>query len=1337
MAPDLETVVKQLADSGIIAPGKLQDFVPPKADPKTVEGLVAELVKQHHLTSFQAQQVKGGKARALILGAYTILDKIGAGGMGQVFKAEHRRMKRLVAIKMLPPAMMKDAAAAARFQREVEAAAKLNHSNIVTAYDADQANGAHFLVIEYVEGRDLSALVKKNGPFPVDKAVNYVLQAARGLEFAHKKGVIHRDIKPANLLLDDEGTVKILDMGLARIEAVGDVAAAAELTGTGTIMGTVDYMAPEQGLSTKHADARADIYSLGCTLHYLILGKAAYGGETVAAKLLAHHTSPIPTLRDVKADVPEQVEDVFHKMVAKKIEDRYQTMTEVVADLEKCQAAILAASSGVNLAIDQFISDKPGHGSITFAPLAPQTIASAGQFSVTPVATPPKSKAKTRPRPSSGGAWYRNRTLLAGAGAAGLLLVALGVWVIVRGKDGKVVAKVRVPAGGSVEVRTPPSPVKREGVKTWNTPAFQAWMKSVAALPAEKQVEAVSKKLVELNPGFDGKVGPKIASGVVIGLGFAANHVSDLSPVRALTGLKSLQCRGNSGKGKLSDLSPLQGMQLQELGVTSSQVFRLSPLRGMPLTKLGIDGTNVADIAPLAGMPLTTLVFSGTHVTDLSPLKGMPLQHMQFYSTSVSSLAPLQGMPLTDLFFHHVLVSDLTPLAGMPLTNLTCYATPVFDITPLGQCKTLKSLNILDLEVSVEDVAALQKALPNCKIEWKNSQASPVGAAQSTSPASGFTPLFNGRDLTGWSTAGEGSGTWVVVDGVLSTDTPGEHYLLTERDDFADFHLRVEAKVDDGGNGGVLFRCQKNFRSVWRSAYEAQINSTQSDPQKTGSLQGLAPVTDRLVPPNTWFTLEVIAEGKRLQILVDGKQVVDYTDPGPKWQRGAIVLQEYAKHTHFRKIDIKPLGASSPANPTYTGKAFNTPAFQAWMKSVQSLPADKQVEAVSQKLMELNPGFDGNLTGLRKGTPPKIENGKVIELTIVPDGITDLSPLRVWMGLKWLDCRGNLGKGTLSDLSPLKGMQLTSLTLSYTKVTDLSPLAGMPLTWLNTDVKMLDLTFLKGMPLKTLYTGHSLLSDLSPLRGMPLEQLFCTNSQVTDLSPLEECKSLKTLNVTKTKVTAAQVAALQKALPNCKIEWDGTATLKPSGLGAGIDLLAGIDIPRDTIVGTFRRDGTSLLMPDASAKLKLPTPTPMPNEYDVEMSVERKAMGGHGFVFGFLMQGHQATVNFDSYFAPYAWAIEDINGKNGHLDNPTVNAGGRLPLNQRKTIHIKVRHTGVSVFLENQLIIDWQGKPDELSVSFWKIPDSRSLFLGSQTKFAIHNLKGCQKTQLGNRTVAA
>jgi formylglycine-generating enzyme required for sulfatase activity/serine/threonine protein kinase len=454
MSVELKSVVKQLEDSGIVAAGSLENFVPPKAHPASVEELVRELVKQHHLTKFQAHQIAAGKVKALILGGYTILDRIGAGGMGQVFKALHRRMDRTVAIKMLPPAMVKDAAAVARFEREVRAAAKLEHTNIVTAYDADQANGVHFLVMQFVDGQDLSALVKKHGPFSVAHAVHHVLQAARGLEFAHKKGVVHRDIKPANLLLDSEGTVKILDMGLARIEQSGNVAAQAELTGTGAVMGTVDYMAPEQGMSTKHADARADIYSLGCTLHYLLIGKATYDGETVAAKLVAHHNHPIPNLCELRSEVPEAVDAVFRKMVAKKIEDRYQTMTEVVADLEHCYAAL---GGGATMTMPGGVS---GSNSIDAAELSIamghqklKAIDAPTSFSIDVGATKPKP-AKKQPNTSAAGGGKKNKWLLIGAGAAGAALILAGILIIIRDDKGKEIARIEAPAGSSVEVTT-------------------------------------------------------------------------------------------------------------------------------------------------------------------------------------------------------------------------------------------------------------------------------------------------------------------------------------------------------------------------------------------------------------------------------------------------------------------------------------------------------------------------------------------------------------------------------------------------------------------------------------------------------------------------------------------------------------------------------------------------------------------------------------------------------------------------------------------------------------------------------------------------------------------
>ena len=337
-----EEFVQRLTASGLMTAEEVRgvlDTISPA--PKDAAFLARALVGHKKLTAYQAKRLYHDQTRGLVLGDYIILEELGQGGMGMVFKARHKLMKRTVALKVLPASMTKSPERVKRFHREVVAAARLSHSNIVTAHDAGQDKGVHYLVMEYVEGADLHAVVRKRGRLPVATSVDYILQAARGLEYAHAQGVVHRDIKPSNLLLDQQGTVKVLDLGLARFEqTTGEPepqsAGEGQLTESGAVMGTIDFMAPEQALDSRKADQRSDIYSLGCSLYYLLTGQSVYRGDTVMKRLLAHREQPIPDLRQACVSVFAELERVFRRMVAKQPEDRYESMSQVIADLEQC-----------------------------------------------------------------------------------------------------------------------------------------------------------------------------------------------------------------------------------------------------------------------------------------------------------------------------------------------------------------------------------------------------------------------------------------------------------------------------------------------------------------------------------------------------------------------------------------------------------------------------------------------------------------------------------------------------------------------------------------------------------------------------------------------------------------------------------------------------------------------------------------------------------------------------------------------------------------------------------------------------------------------------------------
>lgn len=335
----LEEFVKQLIESNLLSADRVKNLQQ-QSKATSAKAFASQLIKQKELTKYQAIVILEGRDQPLFLDRYLILNEIGSGGMGVVYQALHRKMDRVVAIKILPKAAVDTPEKVKRFHREVKAAARLEHPNIVTAFDAHESNGIHYLVMSYVAGSDLAKLVKKSGPVSQSLAIELVIQAAQGIAHAHSKGVIHRDIKPGNLLLEKNGEVKVLDMGLARMDgpfsATGKTVSE-DLTHSGMIMGTVAYLAPEQAADTREADARSDIYSLGCTLYYLLTGRPPYREETMMKTMMAHRDNDIPSIIDIRKDISPGLDIVFQKMIAKNSDDRFQSMEEVILAMKPLQ----------------------------------------------------------------------------------------------------------------------------------------------------------------------------------------------------------------------------------------------------------------------------------------------------------------------------------------------------------------------------------------------------------------------------------------------------------------------------------------------------------------------------------------------------------------------------------------------------------------------------------------------------------------------------------------------------------------------------------------------------------------------------------------------------------------------------------------------------------------------------------------------------------------------------------------------------------------------------------------------------------------------------------------
>ncbi len=299
-------------------PGELPEDSGPVADFFIAQGL---------LTRWHTDKLNTRKYKGFFLGKYRLLDHLGTGGMSSVYLAEHVLMHQRRAVKVLPKTRVNDSSYLARFRLEAQATARLDHRNIVRAYDIDEDKGQHYIVMEYVQGRDLQNMVKDDGPLPLADAARFIVQASEGLQHAHDINLIHRDIKPANLLVDHSSTVKILDLGLALF--TNSEMASLTIAHNENVLGTADYLSPEQALNSHQVDHRADIYSLGCTLYYMLTGHPPFPEGTLAQRISKHRDQMPEDIRKDRPDCPRDLADICMRMMQKKPNHRYQSAREV------------------------------------------------------------------------------------------------------------------------------------------------------------------------------------------------------------------------------------------------------------------------------------------------------------------------------------------------------------------------------------------------------------------------------------------------------------------------------------------------------------------------------------------------------------------------------------------------------------------------------------------------------------------------------------------------------------------------------------------------------------------------------------------------------------------------------------------------------------------------------------------------------------------------------------------------------------------------------------------------------------------------------------------------
>jgi tRNA A-37 threonylcarbamoyl transferase component Bud32 len=799
-----------------------------------------------------------GTSEPRSLGGYRILRKLGHGGMGTVYEAEDVKLERRVALKVMMPQIARNPQHRERFLREARTAAKVESDFICPIYQVGEEGGVPFIAMPLLKGESLHERLQQDMRLENDEVVRIGKEVAEGLNAAHEAGLIHRDIKPANIWLETQRSgsprARILDFGLARAQADH-----VQITQSGGIVGTPAYMSPEQARGDKNVDARTDLFSLGCVLYVLATGAMPFKGETTMAVLTALATQDPTPPHVIAPTIPKPLSKLIMRLLAKAPGERPTTAKDVIAELARIDTGLAEMPQGTPTKRTKPATRAPAKSAATTGQMPNGAANPAAKTQEMPPAAAPDGQ-----RRKASYAFFA----LAAVGLLGCVLTVAGggiyYFFFTAGKepDSKALA----------DKKKEPSPEVKTTTKdnSGETPA--------AAEPGWVQLVNGTERVQWgkfIDPDRDCKY---TAENQQVGI-----HVPGTPH-----NLNPLPFWNNVCAPRI--MQPVDGdFSLQ---VKVNQFARPQPNTETHAGKNAYTGAGL-----LVWLDGKTFIRWLRSDTAGSP---QPLAHLEIFKDG-----DLVKLPAGT--FHIKL-----PLAATYLRLDRRQGKFQYAASPDG--RTWEYLN------NPPDIALPSKL--EVGVAAVNSTIKPFAPVfEGLQLENGWVQLFNGKDLDGWETFDKGPGRWKVVDSSITCDGPPS-YLFTKRDDYKDFHFRIEARANPRGNSGQYFRCQ--FGPNYPKGYFAQINNSDAEFQdRTGSLvcrplvgrtAPLATVTDALVLDDTWFTQEVIVRGNHIQILVNGKVVVNYTDNDKTFMQGRLALEHFTKRTRveFRKVEIKELPPEEP-----------------------------------------------------------------------------------------------------------------------------------------------------------------------------------------------------------------------------------------------------------------------------------------------------------------------------------------------------------------------------------------------------------------------------------------